>query len=561
VAQASLTLLRDADDLKGRGAYFTPPAIAEFLTGWAIADRPDARILDPTCGDGVFLDAAARELRRLGCLDGSLDEHVYGVDVHAPTLRQCTARLESQGLDAHLVASDFFELDPPNALIPSLPQVDAIVGNPPFIRYHEHRGSARHVAREAALRQGVTLSGLASSWPSVLIHASSFLKPDGRLAMVLPAELLTVAYAQPVRKWLRTRFASITLVLFEKLQFEDALENVVLLLASGSGGCETISVHVAHDACDLLTTTDLDTAELRPTSDAKWTEIFLSANQAEAYRNVTSSFFQPLRAIADVSLGTVTGANHFFAMSEKRRQEYQLRPGHDVVPIVPPGVRGLRGTILTQLDWEKLKADDANVWLLYPGEGSPKLEAYLRFGEQMGVPDAYKCRIRTPWWRPPLIKPPDAFFTYMSHSYPRIIANPCSVACLNSLHGVNFHSVSGCLAEALPLLSLNSLTMLGAELSGRSYGGGVLKMEPTEAGLLPVPKVEPACVAWRELCGSRGILEEELREGRWESVVTTVDHVLLRNVLRINEQDIADLKSAALSLRRLRLRRASKHDE
>ena len=47
---------------KARGAFFTPPAIAEYLTRWAVAGNPRARVLDPTCGDGVFLLAAGRQL-------------------------------------------------------------------------------------------------------------------------------------------------------------------------------------------------------------------------------------------------------------------------------------------------------------------------------------------------------------------------------------------------------------------------------------------------------------------------------------------------------------------
>jgi hypothetical protein len=43
---------------KARGAFFTPPAIAEFLSRWAVR-APDARVLDPTCGEAVFLLAAA----------------------------------------------------------------------------------------------------------------------------------------------------------------------------------------------------------------------------------------------------------------------------------------------------------------------------------------------------------------------------------------------------------------------------------------------------------------------------------------------------------------------
>jgi hypothetical protein len=90
---------------------------------------------------------------------------------------------------------------------------DAVIGNPPFVCYQEHRGHVRRRSVAAALEQGVRLSGLASSWAATLVHASAFLRPSGRLAMVLPAELLTVGYAEPIRRWLRKRFAVVNLVI------------------------------------------------------------------------------------------------------------------------------------------------------------------------------------------------------------------------------------------------------------------------------------------------------------------------------------------------------------
>jgi hypothetical protein len=41
--------------------------------------------------------------------------------------------------------------------------------------------------------------------------------------------------------------------------------------------------------------------------------------------------------------------------------------------------------------------------------------------------------------------------------------------------------------DLLPLGSLTSLTLVGAETVGRAYGGGMLKLEPREADRLPVP--------------------------------------------------------------------------
>src|SRR5207245_973718 len=125
---------------------------------------------------------------------------------------------------------------------------------------------------------------------------------------------------------------------------------------------------------------------------------------------------------------------------------------------------------------------------------------YLVEGEVHGVPAAYKCSIRTPWWRPPVVPVPDLFFTYMSHRYPRLIANTSGATILNSMHGVRLNpGVKKVVRDALPLLALNSITMLGAEIMGRSYGGGILKMEPREAAGLPVPATDALDEAWEHL--------------------------------------------------------------
>src|SRR6266536_1518139 len=233
---------------KQRGAFFTPRSIAGYLARWAVADDPSARVLDPTCGESVFLVEAGRRLSALTAANEAVRGKLYGVELHRESLEASRRRLEAAGVGARLLAEDFFLLPTPDQLGGPLPFMDAVIGNPPYVRYQEHSGENRRRSAAAALRQGVRLTGLASSWASVLVHACAFLKPTGRLAMVLPAELLTVGYAEPVRQWLRERFAQVHLVFFDTLQFEGALEKVVLLVARGSGGCDAFSLWVCR-AC------------------------------------------------------------------------------------------------------------------------------------------------------------------------------------------------------------------------------------------------------------------------------------------------------------------------
>jgi adenine-specific DNA-methyltransferase len=547
----------DLELRKARGAFFTPPAIADYLARWAVGSNPKARVLDPTCGEAVFLLAAGRRLSDLGCPPADLDQHLYGVDLHAASLQASKRLLEAEGMGAQLIAGDFFNVPSPSQLGCPLPEMDAVIGNPPFVRYQEHVGETRKASAQAALAQGVPLSGLASSWASLLVHACAFLKRDGRLTMVLPAELLTVNYAEPVRRWLRRRFAAVNLVMFERLQFADALENVVLMVAWGFGGCESFSVYHIADADDLPNLGPFDHVNITPVDGQKWTSLLLPIPQRQLYRSVANAHFVRLDSYGPPELGTVTGANRFFTLSEATRRAYGLGKTH-VHPTSPPGTRHLKGLSFTKADWAVLRDADEPVWLLYPDrdDQSAELHSYLATGIQDRVNEAYKCRTRTPWWRPPMISPPDLFFTYMSHRYPRLVDNEAGVTFVNSMHGVRLNASAPRIAQrALPLLALNSVTMLGAEMLGRSYGGGILKMEPREAAGLPVPAPRVLEATWTRLKDDRPSLDRQLRDGSWVSVVNRVDDVLLRETLQLPADDVVELREAASQLRHRRLGR------
>lgn len=544
----------EASDLrKLRGAFFTPPAIAHYLANWAIRE-PGATVLDPTCGEAIFLIAAAQRLKQHGATAATLRQQVYGIDVHEPSLRRSKQLLERDGLDACLIRSDIFDVPTPAQLGCPFPEVDAVIGNPPFVRYQEHRGEARRASVSAALAQGVRLSGLASSWASVLVHSCAFLKPDGRLAMVLPAELLTVGYAEPIRRWLRRRFSGVTLVMFEQLQFADALEKVVLVLAHGSQGCDGFTLKYLNDAEELTSLRFADGTPVMPASQGKWTDLVLPQSQRQLYKTIVDEHFVRLGSYGSPTLGGVTGANDFFALTEATREEFAI-PESEVVAVCPPGSRHLKGTSFGLAQWRRMKETGERVWLLQPHSADqPGVARYLQYGFAQGVDNAYKCRIRDPWWRPPAVSAPDLFFTYMSHRYPRLITNSAKVTFLNSMHGVRLQPGSPRSAkQALPFMALNSITMLGAEIHGRSYGGGILKMEPSEAAELPMPAADALEAAWRELKPRRDQLDRQLQDGLWTNVVKLVDEVLLQHVLGVDPAAVADIREAVATLRKRRM--------
>jgi len=160
------------------------------------------------------------------------------------------------------------------------------------------------------------------------------------------------------------------------------------------------------------------------------------------------------------------------------------------------------------------------------------------------VHEAYKCRVRTPWWRVPLQEPADLLLTYMNADTPRLVANAAGAHHLNSVHGLYLRAEQRELGRALlPYAALNSMTLLGAETVGRAYGGGLLKIEPREADRLPVPS--PALVE-----AARPALEEAepevtaaLQRGQLLTAVERVDAALLTGALGLAPGEIAALRA------------------
>jgi adenine-specific DNA-methyltransferase len=189
----------------------------------------------------------------------------------------------------------------------------------------------------------------------------------------------------------------------------------------------------------------------------------------------------------------------------------------------------------------------ANVYLVRPrGEPSAAASRLFRSGVKQGVQAAYKCRVRDPWWRVPLVGIPDMFVTYMNHDTVRLVTNTARVRHLNSVHGLSLNAdVRAIALNLLPLASLNSLSLLGAELVGRSYGGGVLKVEPREAMKLPVPSAallrqsEPALARLKACIDSRPLRDQTLMQ-----IVKAVDDILLVGSIGLTDDDVTALSRA-----------------
>jgi adenine-specific DNA methylase len=538
---------------KALGAYYTDEVVAEFLVRWAVRSASD-RVLDPSFGGGVFLKAAAK---RLAGLDGEPRRQVFGIELdseaHATAVRQVGRAVSPQ----NLIRADFFDVTHEADLSVAevrLPRMDVVVGNPPYIRYQRFAGDARMNGLGRAERQGVSLPRLASSWAPFVVHSAAMLADGGRLALVLPTELTYATYAQPVVQFLRRSFASVTLLTFRKKLFPHLSESTLLLLADNRGDHGGATV-LHRDFMEIAELVDLsgdnghhaETRELTNPNQG-FVSNYISREARDLYFELCRSAQTfTLGSVADVGIGYVTGGNDFFHPDDDAIGKYGI-PTRFLRKAVRRG-RPFQGLALTPADWEagRLAGDTGYLLLIRPDDVLPEgLCAYLAEGEAAGIAGRYKCRKRTPWYAVPNVYSADMFVTYMNGQSPRLVVNEADAVAPNTLHVVRFRRSGHPLSLAAAWRT--SLSRLSCEIEGRTLGGGMLKLEPTEAQRVRIPSypVPP------DVCA---LLDETLRTEGESAAQRQADAMILRQ-LGLTERECVLLAEAASTLRERRYGRA-----
>jgi hypothetical protein len=182
------------------------------------------------------------------------------------------------------------------------------------------------------------------------------------------------------------------------------------------------------------------------------------------------------------------------------------------------------------------------------------IQEYIRYGQRRGVSKTFKCRTRKPWYSVPHVHLPDAFLTYMSGDTPRLVANDAGVYAPNSLHVLRLHTQSRVTSDALAAIWFTSLTRLSTEIEGHPLGGGLLKLEPTEAENVIVPYPEKSNGELTDLARE---LDAMVREGSLDEARARADRVVLKGYLGLDDKDILTLRNAASYLNQRRKSRSN----
>jgi adenine-specific DNA-methyltransferase len=549
---------KDLDSDKLRGGYYTSPQLAIWLAKWAIRNRQDI-VLEPSCGQGVFLEAAARRLSELGNTSKS-SPNLTGIEIIAREAEKARALLRpyfSFNVDKIVKTADFFAW----WQSPERPAFDTVIGNPPFIRYQSFPEPYRNRAMSIMGQLGMTPNRLTNMWVPFVAAAVASLRPGGRLAFVLPAELLQVSYASQLRCFLTDRFASIDIVACNELFFDNAEQEVVLLLAdnaqekpSPENSCR-VTMTEAHTVAEILSEppqkvlSNSSPKTVRHDAE-KWLKYFLTNSEITFMRALRdSSVTTPLKTHATVDIGVVTGKNDFFVLNNEQLENHQLNDY--TIPLVSRTAH-LKGAHLKLSEWRTLAADGNRVHLLHLAESkgiklSRSLIEYISSGEKEAFNKGYKCSIRTPWYAVPSVWIPDAFIFRQIYDFPRAILNSAKATSTDTIHRVTCKTKP----ERVVTNIYTHLTAASAEIEGRSYGGGVLELEPTEAERLLMPAHLGPALSLVEC-------DNLIRAGQIDQVLKENDRLILREQIGLSRSDCMMLRNIWIKMRDRRLARRRK---
>lgn len=541
-----MILKGDSSEQKLSGAYYTPASLAQMMVQLFSDDTGIEMILEPSCGDGVFVR---------GIIGSRLFEQVKrldAVEINGAEVKKLRAGMKDYK-NVHMFHQDFFEYYEKNK---DKKKYDLVLGNPPYIRYQYLEEEQRTIMSELLKSHGMKANKLINTWVGFLVACVHMLKQDGKIAFVIPAEIMQVAYAEDLRLFLADNLSKITLVTFEELVFPDIEQEIVVFIGEKGEQEKGIRIIELNNLDDFMQL-DPGLSEFQHLSHVheKWTKYFTNSAENELIQQIKEDGrFRRLSDAALVNVGITTGNNKYFSVDKSIVEDYHLE--EVVRPLI--GRSSHAGSVYFEKnDWlENVRKKKAAYLIDFPDrpyeEYPQRHKDYIKMGEEKEEDTGYKCSIRERWYRIPSIWVPDAFFLRRNNLYPKFVLNRCDAVSTDTMHRIQFYP--GMEPERIALSYYNSISFAFTEICGRSYGGGVLEILPGEAGNIILPKLEeiPLDVVRDTL---EKIDEIVRKDENIEKALDIVDSEILEKRLGVEERVCAMARGIWKKLQKRRLKR------
>lgn len=533
-----MKLLDQNSQQKLRGGYYTPSELSDFIINWALSDGEKHNILEPSCGDGVFLESLLKH-------KGNTEFSCTAIELNKEEAEKSINTINNH-VNINVINDDFFKVF--NDIL-SAQKYDLIIGNPPYIRYQYLSPEQRNVQSNILVANNMKSNKLINAWVSFVVASVQILNDGGKIGFVIPAELLQVAYAEELRLFLMDNLSKVTVITFEDLIFPDVQQEVVILLgeknytSSGSSTAEIslIEVKELSDLNNKIFNSPIEYKQVDHTRE-KWTKYFLTNNEIGLVRGIQShSKFLKFIDVAHIDIGITTGNNKYFSVEQETVQRYDL--SSYTIPLIGRSAHA-NGVFFNHEDWIENVEKGLRSQLLYfadePTEYFSKLQqAYIHWGEYNKHNEGYKLGLRKHWYHIPSVWIPDAFFLRRNDRFPKFVLNNINAVSTDTMHRIRFKNNLN--SKKVLLSYYNSITFASTEIEGRSYGGGVLEILPGELEKIILPDLQSLDDNTTDYLLNR--IDQTLRSnGEIEEVLDEIDRVVLVQHLALDPNDVVQFR-------------------
>lgn len=531
----------EVSDSKLRGGFYSPDLLVQLCLQRSLElldGRAALRVLEPSAGDGAFL----RGLGRSGVAHQI--QHVEAVEIFADEATKASNALVSAKVPGQVVTANVLDWSRGRPA-----DFDWLLANPPYVRFQFISDEDKQRAREISTELGVSGTSVSNLWIPVFLLSLAKLRDGGVFSVILPTEFLTGISANTVRNWLLANTTDLTIDLFKPGSFPAVLQEVLILTGRTTRTQHAVQSVRFHDHNGK---TRSWSHTVTP-GTGTWTNYLLSPMQNEALNAIESiSEVRPLKSVARFSVSTVTGANSYFCINTDQVKAYNLEEW--AVPLLPRA-RHAEGLVYTPEEQQALADSGQPSWLLSfaatksPPETHKLAQLYLDSGLSQKIDQRFKCRVRSPWYRVPVVPAGDLLLSKRSNRFPRVITNHARIVTTDTIYKGQMLAGAPISADDFTATFHNSLTMLSAEIEGRSFGGGVLELVPSEVNKLQVPLITGAARELKQL-------DQIARSSKDpESLIQATDQALIRLIPDLDAQTMDALSEARHILMDRRLQR------
>jgi SAM-dependent methyltransferase len=298
---------------RSRGQVFTPEPLARLVCREVLSPLGGGplRVLDPACGDGRFLAAAAELLGGGGGGRRRRPPHrLIGIERDAALAAACRTRVPEA--EVHVAETLF---GAPEGV--GLGELDAVIGNPPYVRSIRLREDDPAMWRRVRGAFAATSHGEWDLYGAFVEASLGWVRPGGRVGLIVPSRWLTARWAARLRGVLARSAAVRCVVDFGAAQvFPDATTYASVLILEKPRASPVpvpVPVPVLRRAAAGWERGTLDTAAL---GERSWVMEDVAGGEAGTGTGTGAGSGLTLGDVARIAKGTGTNADGVFILDD-----------------------------------------------------------------------------------------------------------------------------------------------------------------------------------------------------------------------------------------------------